>query len=237
MLGKHIATFLSIIIMNVVVLLAASPSVLTINEVFTHNEKGNFGGLPSDMISGTGMNGNPNEQYAPPTSWSWPTSDPSTWTTNGTNRYWDEWQSNRILDSVSSVNNKIGFAIFDLGEIFNLEIFYIWNERENSNRYTKTFSVYLSSSPTVLPTHGPTNSTTVDCDFSSGGTGWTLINSGGELTGTHQGNQTIDLSSHQGRYIAVEILTNNGDPNRVGLAEVGVTGSPLTSKGTFFLIE
>ena len=211
---------------------AATLNVAAIVEVFSHNEKVNYGGKPGDMIAGTGMNGNTDDNAPPTALWSWPITHPSTWTVTS-NSYKDEWQSGDLLDSGTSTNSKIGWAIFDLGSAHNLDTFYIWNARENNTRYTKTFNVYIASSPTVAPSHGPTNNTSIDYDFSSGG--WTLINTGGSLAGTHQGNQSLVLQGNLARYIAVEILSNNGDGNRVGLAEVGITFIP--AKGTLFRID
>lgn len=235
MYAKRLKNFIYLTLLFLPILQASSLTVVAIAEVFTHNEKGNYGGIPADMISGTGMNSNPFEQYAPPTSWSWPTSEPSTWTVTS-NAYADEWQSGALLNSGSSINSKVGWAIFDLGASYDLDTFYIWNERENSNRYTKTFNVYIAETPSVAPSHGPTSGA-LDYDFSSGGTGWTKVNTSGILTGTHRGNQTVDLDGYTGRYVSVEILSNNGDANRVGLAEVAVTIVLPPPKGTLLRIE
>ncbi|MBT3294476.1 MAG: hypothetical protein HN919_14795 [Verrucomicrobia bacterium] len=208
---------------------AADAEVVAIPTVFCHNEKNNYTGYITDMITGTGMNGNGQDYTG-----SWPTNMPSSWTAT-TSAYQAEWQSGALLDSGVSINSKIGWAIFDLGSVYTLDTFYIWNVRENSGRYTKTFNVYVAEAPTAAPTHGPTSGGD-DYDFSSGGTGWTLINTGAPLNGTFRGDQTVDISGNSGRYVAVEILFNNGDGSRVGLAEVGITIIP-PPEGTVVLIR
>jgi hypothetical protein len=229
-------------------------TVVPVVEVFCHNEKENHGGKPSDMISGTGMNGNPFEQYAPPTSWSWPTNNPSEWIATG-GGYADEWQSGDLLeaqtpaedldpagvvlgDGVAPTGGKVGWAVFDLGEsVVALDHLYLWNQRENSGRYSKSFNVHVAAAPTVAVPHGPTGGNSRDYDFASGG--WTLINGGGALAGTQQGSQIISLQGLTARYVAVEILANNGDENRVGLAEVGITRKtePPPPPGTVFSVR
>jgi len=201
----------------------AGAAAIPITGVYGHNEKTNYTGTITDMIIGSGMNG-----YGVDGKAGWPAGegDPSTWTATSTN-YGCEWQSGDLLAGTENpTNGKIGWAIFDLGAAAVLDDLYIWNERENSARYTKTFNVYVAETPTVAPTHGPTGSSSIDYDFSSGG--WTLINTGGALTGTWKGSQVVDLGGITGQYVAIEILSNGGDAARVGLAEVAITPEPAT---------
>lgn len=198
---------------------AHAATVIPITEVYAHNEFSNFTQGEDDMINGSGMNGNPETGLA-----GWPTGAglPSTWTTTS-NAYTSEWQSGFLLSGAS--NSKIGWAAFDLGSLTTgLDELYIWHIRENSGRVAATYNVYVASTPTVALTHGPDNtSAATDYDFASGG--WTKIN-GSALTGTYQGSTVVDLGEVSGRYVAIEILTNTGDANRVGFAEVGITYIP-----------
>ncbi|MGB1129536.1 MAG: sialate O-acetylesterase, partial [Haloferula sp.] len=191
---------------------------IAIAEVFGHHEENNYDGVIGDMINGSGMNGN--GQAGVP---GWPAGEdaPDTWTTTDSG-YVSEWQSLRLLDP--STDGKVGWAIFDLGsEVAALEELYLWHVRENDGRYAKTFNVYVATTPSVPVSHGPTSGSAVDYDFASGG--WTLVNTGGALDGSYRGNQVVALGGATARYIGIEILTNNGDSNRVGFAEVAVTAA------------
>ena len=213
--------FVSVVAALAIAAGSVSAAAIPISDVYCHNEKDNYTGNPGDMINGSGMNGTANT--GDPT---WPTGqgDPSTWTATD-NNYRSEWQSQALLDSSTSTNSKIGWAIFDLGSSADLADLYIWNERENSGRYTATFNVYVAATPTNAVTHGPTGSTAIDYDFASGG--WTLINTAAVLTGTYQGDRVVALNA-TGQYVGVEILSNGGDPAKVGLAEVAITPEPAT---------
>ncbi|MDX1680310.1 MAG: PEP-CTERM sorting domain-containing protein [Akkermansiaceae bacterium] len=197
-------------------------TVLSITEVYAHNEYSNFTQGEDDMINGSGINGTA-ESGDP----SWPSGqgDPSTWTATS-NAYQTEWQSGNQLDSGTSINSKIGWAVFDLGaSTANLENLYIWHIRENSGRVAATYNVYVGTTSVSGLTHGPDNtSSSVDYDFSSAG--WSLVTSG---TGTYRDTSTISLGNATGRYIGIEILTSGGDTSRVGFSEVAVTQIPEPS--------
>ena len=210
-------------------------SVVTVAEVFAHNEQDNFGqGFVMDMLNGSGMNGNGNDDVP-----GWPAvgGDPSMWVATS-NAWQAEWQSRDLLGDGDEgedlpTNGKIGWVIYDLGEATaDLDSLYIWNQRENAGRYTASFNVYTATSPAVAPVHGPTNSSSIDYDFSSGG--WTIVNPGAPLSGTYQGEQVVLLGGRTARYVAIEILANNGDANRVGLAEIAVTAGNLGGGGDDF---
>lgn len=195
---------------------------LDIVDVYAHNERDNFEGKVNDMINGSGMNGlgiNGARNF--------PSGQglPSTWQVTS-NSYQAEWQSQDLLDAGENpTNGKIGWTVFDLGSVkSSLDELHIWNIREASARRTATFNVYVAAAPTVALAHGPTTTTSIDYDFSSGG--WTKINSS-ELTGTFQGYQVVDLDGINGRYVAIEILSNGGDAARVGLAEVAITSNAI----------
>jgi len=192
------------------------PSYIVINDVYGHNEKNNYDGKIADSINGSGMNGNGEGGVA-----GWPAGaeEPSTWTVTDSG-YRFEWQAQSLVGSGS--NSKIGWVVFDLGSITaGLSDLYIWNLRNGNDSYTKTFNVYTASSPSAGLSHGPTDGSSIDYNFASGG--WTLVNTGGVLSGTFQGNQVVDLGGSTARYVAIEILTNGGNGSKVGLAEVAVT--------------
>ena len=204
---------------------AQGAAVVPIVEIFGHNEKDNFGGEIEDVINGSGMNGNgidgdPN----------WPTGagDPATWTITDpypSATYQSERQSASLLDVGST--GKIGWTILDLGsEAVELETLYLWHVRENSGRVATSYNVYLASNPTVAPTHGPTNDSAADYDFSSGG--WSSV-SGSPFSGTQSGTSQISLAGASARYIGIEILSNGGDSSRVGFQEAGVSAIPEPS--------
>jgi hypothetical protein len=207
---------------------SANAGVITIVDVYGHNERSNYSGTIDDMIIGSGMNGNDNDGSV-----TWPDSDPSTWTATSTN-YGAEWQSIGLLDDTTSVNGKIGWTAFDLGgAVTNLDELYLWNVRENTGRAVNEYNVYYATSPTGL-VHGPTGgSSNNDYDFAN--SGWTKLN-GSVLTmnnrtnnpnGSAAPNAVLDLGGVTAQYIAVEILSNGGDTGRAGLAEVGVTATEI----------
>ena len=87
---------------------SADAVVVTVTDVFGHNEQDNFGqGFITDMIIGSGMNGYGNDGNP-----GWPAGegDPSTW--SATSNAWQaEWQSRDLLDAGESpTNGKIGWT-------------------------------------------------------------------------------------------------------------------------------
>ncbi|MGB1129261.1 MAG: DUF6288 domain-containing protein, partial [Haloferula sp.] len=176
------------------------PGYTVIADVFAHNEKDNYDGKIADSINGSGMNGNGEGGVA-----GWPAGadSPDTWVATD-DGYRSEWQSQSQISSGS--NNKIGWVVFDLGSITaGLSDFYMWNLRNGNDSYIQTFNVYTASSPSVGLSHGPTDGSSIDYNFASGG--WTLVNTGGVLNGTFKGDQVVDLGNSTARYVAIEILT------------------------------
>jgi hypothetical protein len=208
--------------------LHAGEEAVAISAVFAHNEKDNYDGKINDMIIGSGMNGYGNDGIA-----GWPAGEglPSTWTATG-NAYQMEFVSGDLLDDEGPSNGKIGWIVFDIGSAEMLDTFYIWNVINGGDSWTKEFNVYVAATPSVAVPHGGTGSTSTKYDFHLGG-GWTKIN-GSVLTGTRSGSQTVDVSGNVARYVAVEILDNGGNGDRVGLAEVGITKD---SSPTFLLSD
>lgn len=194
---------------------AAQAGIVTVVSTTGHNNKDNFGGNMADMTSGSGMN-----QPDP--------NDPSTWTATS-NSFGDEWQSAALV--AGGTNGKIGWTAFDFGStVSGLESLYLWNIRENTaqGRRINQYNVYLATAPTVALPAAPTDNSAVDYDFSSGG--WTQL--GGTMSLAQRGatpdpaNAVLDLGGASARYLAIEILSNFGDANRTGLAEIGVTWVP-----------
>ncbi|MGA0900837.1 MAG: hypothetical protein ACO3SO_10575 [Luteolibacter sp.] len=209
-------------------------TVIPITDVFGHNERSNFAGTITDMIIGSGMNG-----YGVDGNVGWPSGegDPTTWSATN-DSYGNEWQSQGILDSGTSINGKIGWAVFDLGTVTsNLENIYLWNVRENNARAVNEYNIYYASSPGLAVPHGPTGgSSNTDYDFS--GSGWTKVN-GSTLNMSWRNtdgaayNDVVSLGGTSARYIAIEIISNGvgttGDATRTGLAEVAITQIPEPS--------
>lgn len=225
---------------------AAQAAVVQPVEVFGHNESTNFSGSIGDMINGSGMNG-----YLVNGSPTWPTGEglPSTWSLTPTGSfsgpaplYGAEWQSQDILDGepgdATATNGKIGWTIFDLGDSYQLDELYVWHIRENSGRVASDFNIYVAATPTVAPTHGPTNSTSADYNFASGG--WTLVADG--LAGTQSALTLVDLAGNSARYIGIEIIDNASTDTRVGFQEVAITIIPepaslaLAGLGALFML-
>jgi len=167
--------------------------------------------------------------------------DPSQWVANS-NAWQLEWQSHTLL--AGAANSKIGWVALDLGSVLSqLDQLYIWNERENNTRNTKLYNVYYASTPTVgLPGEPGQQALSADVgasggagdyDFASGG--WTQIGSTADMSDRFDAgegtiaNDVVALGGISARYIAIEMLSNDGDANRVGLAEVVITQIPEPS--------
>jgi len=138
--------------------------------------------------------------------------DSTTWTHS--TGWQDDWQGVYTA----------GWMVLDLGSIVSdLESMYIWNVNENTHtdRGVATMDVYYTNDPTVTP---PATSGTVQpYDFSSGG--WTPL---GSTVSVPEGgtniSEIVDVSAiPEARYIGLDLLTNHGAGDRVGVAEVQFT--------------
>ena len=196
-------------------------------EIFAHNEKGNYGGEPQDVISMSGFNGVGQDDNAVQSG------DPATWTRTYSG-YQAEWQSGDLLaGGESPTNGKIGWAVIDLGSIQNLADLHIWHIRENPDRVATDFNILFANAPTVAPSNGPTSGTSIDYNFASGG--WALHSN--NTDGVRNGYDVIDVSGISARYIGLEILANNGDGIRTGFAAVAATaGAPIPEPTTTALL-
>ena len=224
---------------------AASAVTVSPTTAYGHNNRNNFGGNIEDIYNGSGMNGynwesgDPNEGSPPAV---WPESDVSLWEiTSG--QYRDEWQADQLLDSSTSLNNKVGWVIMDLGAEYQVNSMYLWNAIQLNTQALKDFNVYVSTdgaSPIIPATQGPTGGGDAnDDDF--GASAWTAVltaqvladggNAGatdGDYDGTGEGaaDGVYNLGGVTARYVALEMLSRhngNFDPNngRIGFAEAG----------------
>lgn len=204
---------------------------------YGHNNRDNYGGKINDIYNGSGMNGynwtngNLNDYVAAPGDWPNGEGDPSTWTqTSG--QYRDEWQADHMLDVTTSINNKMGWVILDLGaSIAGLENMYLWNGVQLGNQAMKDFNLYYSTSPVVPATQGPTGGSSAD-DYDFGVAAWTKVN-GTALTLVDGGSNSgvYALGGVTARYVGIEMLnrhSGNTDPTvgRIGLGEVAFTSIP-----------
>ena len=197
---------------------SASAAVVPVTGITGNHGGDEYGTGMGALINGSGM-----DTTADP-------SDPSKWVV-AYNNYPDEWMANPL---VGALNSKIAWASFDLGTSTALADLYLWNVRYSSGGDgTATYNLYYADSPTVAlpaqPNKGSWSNTGLtpqgDYDFVNGG-GWTLFNTTGVLTVPKKGDSVVDLSGVTARYVALEILTNQGSTyngGRVGLLEVAVT--------------
>jgi len=189
---------------------------------------GNHGGDRYGTGLGALINGSGMDTTAAPT-------DPSQWVVDY-NNYPDEWMADPLVDAL---NSKIAWVSLDLGTSTALGDLYLWNVRYGGGPDgTDTYNLYYADSPTVaLPAQPNKGSWAItgltpqgDYDFVNGG-GWTLFNTTGALSIPKAGDSIVDLSGVSARYVALEILTNQGSTyhgGRVGLLEVAVTPEPAT---------
>ncbi len=151
-------------------------------------------------------------------------SDTNTWTHS--NAWPDDWQGT-FTNSAEE-----GWMVIDLGDVYSdLVDMFIWNVNEagQTSRGTALCDIYYSTSPTFFPPAVSTTSTPYD--FSSGG--WTLLASSVAIT---QGDGSeantidghVDLSSiPEAQYVGIDMLSNYGSAERVGLGEIQITTSAV----------
>jgi hypothetical protein len=207
--------------------LTASAALVSISDVTGHHGGQRFGeevGTLGEMIDLSGMT-TPDLD------------DPSTWT--ATSSSWqDEWQSATLLNSVNTDNAKIGWLAIDFGTtVTDLESLYLWNVRENNTRNVANYNIYYATAPTVaLPGDPGQDNLNVDVgaaggagDYNFASGGWIQLGSTANMSDRFDSgeaniaNDVVALGGISARYIAIEILSNDGDANRVGLAEIAVT--------------
>ncbi|MFT6792218.1 MAG: hypothetical protein ACJAR1_000197 [Rubritalea sp.] len=208
---------------------SASAATISPTTAYGHNNKDNFGGNISDVYNGSGMNGNPETGGATP-------ADILDWEATDTGNYRAEWQADHMLDITTSINNKMGWVILDLGAEYAVDDMHLWNGSQIGTNAMKDFNLYYSTAPVVPATQGPTGGNDAD-DYDFGVAAWTQVGGTNTLgdgtgaTGTGGGklaDGVFSLGGATARYVALEMLnrhSGNTDPtvSRIGFAEAGFT--------------
>jgi Carbohydrate esterase, sialic acid-specific acetylesterase/Bacterial TSP3 repeat len=169
--------------------------------------------------------------------------DPSTWTMNGSG-YQEEWMATYLkigADVTPGLNGKVAWTCLDFGSKTPLGMLYLFNTNySGGTSSTDQFNLYYADSPVVglpaQPVKGTfaTTGLTPQADYNFSGGGWTLFNTSGPLTATKAGITSLNLPGVSARYLAIEILSNQGDSytgGRVGFDEIAITVAPLDSDG------
>ncbi len=228
--------------------LSAQAAIVQVTGITGHNG-GNWPstlGHLSDMVNATNI-GWTTGDHNPGIDTSADPTDPSTWI-NNSGTWQSEWLASSRLDTVTSINNKMGWVAIDFGSVTSdLDNMYVWNARyTGANEETRSFNVYYSNGVGIdaLPGMPNSQSTTGDYDFSSGD--WTQLGSTvniGAPGGSYTPDSTIALGNISARYIGIEILTAEGSAGRVGLGQVEFTTIPepstalLSGIGAFLLLH
>ncbi|MDG0993448.1 MAG: PEP-CTERM sorting domain-containing protein [Akkermansiaceae bacterium] len=226
---------------------ALSVQAATVSPVtaYGHNNRDNYGGNISDIYNGSGMNGNPATGGALP-------ANILDWENTATGSYQAEWQADHMLDITTSVNNKMGWVIMDLGEDYNVGDMYLWNGGQIGTNAMKDFNIYYSAEgagATIPATQGPTGGNAAD-DYTFGVAAWTqfgvteTLGDGTGATGSGGGklaDGVYDLGGATARYVALEMLNRhngNTDPTsgRIGFSEAGFVVSPVPEPSTTALL-
>ncbi|HSP42276.1 MAG TPA: sialate O-acetylesterase, partial [Luteolibacter sp.] len=168
--------------------------------------------------------------------------DPSTWTFNGSG-YQDEWMATYLKVSgtvTPGLNGKVAWACLDFGSKTPLGYLYLFNTNYSGGvSGTDQFNLYYADSPAVAlpaqPAKGTysTSGLSPQGDYNFAGSGWTKFNPA-PLNATQADVTAINLPGVSARYLAIEILSNQGDSSgggRVGFDEIAVTAAPLDSDG------
>jgi len=169
--------------------------------------------------------------------------DPSTWTFNGS-LYQDEWMATYLKVSgtvTPGLNGKVAWVSLDFGSKKGLGMLYLFNTNySNGVSGTDQFNLYYADSPSVaLPAQSAKNvyantGLTPQGDYDFNGGGWTKFNTTGPLSAEKAAVSTVFLPGISARYLAIEILSNQGDTfggGRVGFDEIAVTAAPPDSDG------
>jgi hypothetical protein len=169
--------------------------------------------------------------------------DPSTWTFSDS-LYPDEWMATYLKVSgtvTPGLNGKVAWACLDFGSKKGLGMLYLFNTNYSGGlSSTDQFNLYYADSPAVAlpaqPAKGTYSTTglTPQGDYNFAGVGWTLLNTAGPLNASKAGISSHNLPGVSARYLAIEILSNQGDASgggRVGFDEIAVTAAPPDQDG------
>jgi hypothetical protein len=170
--------------------------------------------------------------------------DPSTWTFNGSN-YPDEWMATylKVGGTVTpGLNGKVAWACLDFGSKTALGMLYLFNTNYSSGvSGTDQFNLYYATSPSVAlpaqpakgtyspPPASPRRATTI-----SPAAAGPCSTPPDPLNASQGGITSLNLPGVSARYLAIEILSNQGDSyggGRVGFDEIAVTAAPPDSDG------
>ena len=166
---------------------------------------GNYAGTQTKLTDASGMNGNTSSGPGQ-------SGDPNTWTATS-NAYQAEWQSagntNGVLYTPNSHNNKMGWIVFDLGSSQAMDEIHMWNVRAGVTTEVRNYTIHFSDTAIGVPT----NDAVQDYQF-TGANGWSAFGSFtmAATQATGNGAEAIhDVSGNSAQYIGIEILTNNGN--------------------------
>jgi autotransporter-associated beta strand protein len=189
--------------------------------------QGNYSGDITKMTDGSGMNGNGNNDNGTIVGWphGFGAGLPSTWT-NTANDWHADYQALGVL--TGATNGKLGWITFDMGTSLPLVNLYFWNCINGSTAGSKGFNLYFATNALAIPSPAK-----VDYEFSVTN-GWTQYGDDDANPTTPrytmaQGtlNQsycaTIGVTGTTARFVGIEVLTNYGSANRIGLAEFAAT--------------
>ena len=166
--------------------------------------------------------------------------DPSTWTMNG-DAYQAEWMATYLKAGnvvTPGLNGKVAWTCLDFGSKTPLGMLYLFNTNySGGTSSTDQFNLYYAESPAAALPAQPAKATfattglTPQADYNFSG-GWTLFNTAGPLNAAKAGITSLNLPGVSARYLAIEILSNQGDSftgGRVGFDEIAITAAPLDS--------
>jgi len=199
-----------------------NPEMLTANA----SSWGHDGRVPELAINGSGLI---------------PVSETGTWvhSTSATS----QWLS-RIGPTGSHPAIEGQWFEIKLGEATALGEMKIWNNNEAKEGYDYTgrqvndFKVWVANDPTLEPALNDTSETFLPFDFEAAG--WTQIGGVHSMdshvaSNDYTGETPINLGGVTATNVAIEILSNHGDANWLGLAEIQLTAVPEPSTIVFMV--
>lgn len=213
---------------------ANAATISVVNPVgVTGHDGGNWPsslGHLTDMLNATDV-GFATSDHNPGIDTSADPNDPTQWVNSSTD-WKTEWLANSRLDSTTSLNSKIGWAVIDFGSVATqLDSMYLWSNRNaGAGELTDEYNVYYSSGVGIdaLPAMPNSKTNVGDYDFSSGD--WTQLGSTNTLptpSSPYTPDATLALGGISAQYIGIEILTAQDGvgttSDRVGLAQVEFT--------------
>ena len=158
---------------------------------------------------------------------------------NFSSGYQEEWMATYLKVGATvtpGLNGKVAWACLDFGSKTPLGMLYLFNTNYGGGTSsTDQFNLYFADSPAIplpaQPAKGTyaTTGLTPQADHNFSGGGWTLFNTAAPLAATKAGITSLNLPGVSARYLAIEILSNQGDTNsggRAGFDEIAITAAP-----------